>query len=597
MRRPVYQKRHFAPLALKPARPDTARSTPAGPFALFLADRAMAILGLMVLGLALAVRLITWSQLLPHIDEPATLLAIEMVAHKGLPLFPSDVLYLQGTLLSYLGAPFTLLFSGAELLSVLQAANLITSLAVVVLIYLITFRITRSTFASLVAGIGVALDPSMITWSIWVRPYGLLVVETIAIAYCFLVLIQDGTDARIGRFPVRYVMVALFWLGTLTHIGVWMILPSMVVVAALIWGADIFTHHRRLITAGAMAAVAPIALTVLGSLVGVGSTTTNNEGGAGFVGDHIFDINHLLNPQLSLRVWEQTWHGSQLSRLMPVYVAVIAGVLLGAYLQVGTGRRLMERRAIFAVMALYIGPIVLLATLASQGAQTRYLVHILPLGYVLIAVAAWHIAQISSRAHLIGSISLRGLLVAVLLLPVIVFLLQASRWRMEFPDDDPDFFPAMSYVADRHEPGQPIFVSLPPVAYFTLDEQTIANDLYFLAGPEDRTRTTRYLKRQGDGRVTDYWLGVPAVTSTAQMCEILIENAGNAWFVLDDERLNAGWAYAGPMANAIRGSSTLEATGANGTNVFRLLPTEQWNETALQECLNTQRGIPRPAPP
>lgn len=593
MRSGVYRKRHFVRQLAQPEAPRPCRPAVAGPFDQFLRNRSLAIIGLMVVLLALAVRLITWAQLLPHIDEPATLLAIEMVATRGIPLFPSDVLYLQGTLISYLGAPFSLLFSGAELLSMLQAANLFASLAVVVLVYLITFRITASIFAGLFAAFGAALDPSLITWSIWVRPYGLLVIETTALVYCFLVMIQEGTDARIGRVPVRYAMVGLFWLGTLTHIGVWMILPSMVVVAGMIWGTDLLGRHNRLITAGALAVAAPVALTILGSLVGVGNTTTSNEGGAGFVGDHIFNINRILNPALTFRVWEQTWHGSQVSRLMPLYLGVITGILIGVYLQVGSNRMLLQRRAIFAIIALYFGPILLIATLASEGAQTRYLVHILPLGYVLIAIAAWHIARISSRAHLVGTVTIRGLLVAMLVFPTIVFLLQASRWRMEFPDDDPDFFPALSYVADRHEPGQPIFVSLPPVAYFTLDDQTVDNDLYFLAGPEDRTRTTRYLKRQRDGAITDYWLGVPAVTSTEQMCEMLVANSGNAWFVVDDERLDAGWAYAGPMAEAIRASSDLEAEGANGINVYRLRPVEEWNADATLHCLNTQRGIPR----
>jgi len=234
VRRSVYRKRHFVCQPALPARLPASRPVPAGPFDPFLKSRPLAALGLLVLLMALAVRVITWAQLLPHIDEPATLLAIEMVATRGIPLLPSDVLYLQGTLISYLGAPFSFLFSRAELLSVLQAVNLLASLSVVVLVYLITVRITGSALASLFASAGVGLDPSMITWSIWVRPYGLLTIETTALAYCFLVLIQDGTAARIGRIPVRYAMVALFWLGTLTHIGIWMILPSMILVAGMI---------------------------------------------------------------------------------------------------------------------------------------------------------------------------------------------------------------------------------------------------------------------------------------------------------------------------------------------------------------------------
>jgi len=98
--------------------------------------------------------------------------------------------------------------------------------------------------------------------------------------------------------------------------------------------------------------IAPILLTILGSIIGVGSTTTNNEGGAGFVGDHLFNLDRIINPEVTLRVWEKTWHGSQLWGIMAPYVVAISGLLIGGYLQIRSPRMLMERRAIFAIIAL-----------------------------------------------------------------------------------------------------------------------------------------------------------------------------------------------------------------------------------------------------
>ena len=88
------------------------------------------------------------------------------------------------------------------------------------------------------------------------------------------------------------------------------------------------------------------------------------------------------------------------------------------------------------------------------------------------------------------------------------------------------------------------------------------------------------------------------MTSTQQLCDILVTNAGNAWFVVDEEWLNAGWAYAGPMASTVRGSSTLVAEGANGTDVYHVLPVSKlpvskWSRFATKECPNVQPGIPR----
>lgn len=430
------------------------------------ANRAVVALSVLVLVMSLAVRLITWRSLLPQIDEPATLLAIEMVRQKGIPLFPSDVLYLQGALISYLGAPFAFLYTGSELLHGLQVLNLLASLSVIIIGFLVCFRVTTSVYASLFAAATIALDPTMLIWSIYIRPYGLLTLFTSAIIYCFVVIVEEGADARIWRLPARYALVVLFWLATFTHIAVWLIFPSMLFVAFMIWGTGLFKQHQQasLTVAGVMAVAAPMLVTAAGSVIGVGSSTSTAEGGAGFVGDHVLDLGRILEPQFTLRIWENTFIGSQLTQLMPYYVLGLLGVLFGMYINVTDRVTLFERRLVYTLLVLFIGPILTIAMLTSVGSQSRYIVHFLPTGYVLVAIAIWKIARESPSRKLVAEVSVRGLAVFMLILPMIVFAVQGARWRMEYAEDDPDFFPAMAYVGDNWRPGEIVLVSLPPVA-------------------------------------------------------------------------------------------------------------------------------------
>src|SRR5690554_982139 len=70
---------------------------------------------IIVTSIALVVRIVTFRQFTGHIDEPASLLAIQRVAETGVPMFPSGVLYLQGAVISYIAAPLAWIFSGASL--------------------------------------------------------------------------------------------------------------------------------------------------------------------------------------------------------------------------------------------------------------------------------------------------------------------------------------------------------------------------------------------------------------------------------------------------------------------------------------------------
>ena len=177
---------------------------------------------------------------------------------------------------------------------------------------------------------------------------------------------------------------------------------------------------------------------------------------------------------------------------------------------------------------------------------------------------------------------LMALGVAALLLPVFFFGVIATTWRVNDRGPDADYFAAMAYVADRHEPGQPIIVALPPIAHVSLEEGA-RQDLHFLAGPSDNARVARYTWPVADGTLVDYWLGIDAIGSTDGLCHLLASSDETSWVVADQSRLR--WAYGGNMGAVIQGATQLVALGANGVEVRASVPKEQWAPSAVQACV------------
>ncbi len=139
-------------------------------------------------------------------------------------------------------------------------------------------------------------------------------------------------------------------------------------------------------------------------------------------------------------------------------------------------------------------------------------------------------------------------------------LLSGLAWRFEHPVVHPDHTAAFAYVVEHRAPGEPVIAALPAVAYLALGN---SDDLFFLAGPEDGPRAQRYTRRTASGLLVDYWVGVDAIVSPTELRRTLAAHPG-AWVVVDEERLEASWAYAGAMTDAIRATTVTayEAPGA-----------------------------------
>jgi hypothetical protein len=113
--------------------------------------------------------------------------------------------------------------------------------------------------------------------------------------------------------------------------------------------------------------------------------------------------------------------------------------------------------------------------------------------------------------------------------------------------------------------GQPVLIALPPPGYLALDER---DDLVFLASSLEAQRAQRYTRRTANGDYVDFWLGVPAIVSTEQLCSV-INASPDLWLIVDESRLESDWAFAGLMADAIRASTHEVYSGVGGVTVRR----------------------------
>ena len=156
-----------------------------------------------------------------------------------------------------------------------------------------------------------------------------------------------------------------------------------------------------------------------------------------------------------------------------------------------------------------------------------------------------------------------------------------------------DYVPIANYVAARHTPGEAILTALPAPAFLAVNS---ADDLIFLSSPIDRKRAQRYTRLTVDGRYLDYWTGADSVVDVAGLCNTLL-TAPNVWVVIDASRLEADWAYLGPMADVITGLTYLQHYDESGSQVRRLAPLPARDPYAESICAAAQTGQPLPTRP
>lgn len=520
---------------------------------------------LVLIGLGGILRLLAANTLTPHVDEGASLLAAHAVVDRGFPILPSGTVYTQGALLSYLTAPFVWL--GLDDLSDLNALRSVVVVAGTIAIYL-AYR-----FASILTGdqrIGlvmaalVAFDPLSIQWSGHLRMYGLMQAITFGLALAWTLLLSQG-----ATWKRSVAVVLLYWAAVGTHLGSAALLGGAMALSALIvYRMQLLRAWRTLATL-ALSAAGAGALMVLNSTLGSSSVgdpeKASSEKPVSFVGDNLltpfaFDIDDID--------WAALVRPENLFYLVPGILVALATFIGGR--QMLRSARPVTRVGAVVALCMYWIPMIGVG-LFTNSPNERYVLNAHLVGFIfmsVIVIAALDYWRDRQPAYNVLPPALaQGMAIAMA-----AALLFGTTWRIENPVVHPDHNAAMEYVAEHHEPGQPIISALPAISYLALDEED-RDDLYFLAGQQDQDysrRYTRYVEGQG---LTDYWTGSPVLITPQSLSDMLIDYP-DAWVIVDRERLSEEWAYQGDIANTLMEETTPVFMAEGGVVVLKPLRHE-----------------------
>src|SRR5215218_7878008 len=335
---------------------------------------------------AFLLRFAAADQLSSHVDEAASVLAAEMVVEKGAPIFPSGTLYLQGATISYIIAPLIALDIGSyQDLLPLRLLSVFAGTLAVYFAYRLGRLVTGSAVAGFVVAVLLAADPVSVRWSGMVRMYALLQCISLVVLWLFLqALLHPPTRRQL------LAMVALFWFGVFTHIGICLFLPGMMIAAGLVYGYDLRYGRRDLAAALIACCGAPVAMLALNRLVAPPNEAVSEAlPGVSFVGDFLFSFDQILHP--SFHSWSLLFSYSTAGTVLPWLILGASGLLAGRHYLGEAGRSwftVQRSRMITALFLLYWLPIVAVAALATEPAE-RYLIHIHPLGLALVVLLAY----------------------------------------------------------------------------------------------------------------------------------------------------------------------------------------------------------------
>lgn len=333
-----------------------------------------------VLLTGLLLRLSAARHLSSHVDESASIMAAWMTADKGVPIYPSGTFYTQGATISYLLAPIVKLgYGDIDHLYVMRLLSVFTGTLAIVALYFLSKWLLRSTWVAIGIAFLLAIDPASVRWSGLVRMYATLQFITLVMLFLFL---------HILRYPAtrKYLIafVAAFWFGVFTHIAICLLLPPMLLLAVWKHRLDLAGRRIDLTVALGAAMLAPFTLLFLNFLVSPKEATPAGESSKiSFVGDFILSIDQILAP--TLKSWQLLFDYSSYGVLVPFLILGLTLLLIGRYfLDANLPEEMRERRNIFGtLLVLYWIPILIVGALATESNE-RYLLHLHPLGLILI---------------------------------------------------------------------------------------------------------------------------------------------------------------------------------------------------------------------
>jgi len=462
-------------------------------------------------------------------DEFVTLLAIDMIGQKGLPVMPSGLFYEHGLLFSYAGWLATL-FGPA------QTAARYASLLFGLLTLALTFFVGRRWFSpavGLLAVTGLAVAPAAIEWSSRARMYALLQLLILLTLW----LTYEGFSQNKAGW--RWAALTAYLGATLAHFGAVALAPPLVLAGLVVSRPKPGWRTLRKLWPQAIALLVILAVAFLVKRAGQPKGIEPLAAGDALTGiGQVFAIYSDFSFNI---IWG--WVSiSPFYLTMPALIfsllALIA-IIQPIYQQTN---QLTNKPTLFLSLILLTTTLEMVLMVSPHRRDDKYLFMLLPVLFLLGAQGMWQLWLSLSRfwqpqsanqpTHQPASQQTNQQTNRPTNQPTIIItllaaglILTASRPAVQsrLASTGDDYASAFAFVQARWQPGDKILTGTPAAAALYLGH----NDFYSVqrrGGYDYRILTL-------DDRPVDRWLGSPAIRTEAALHETLSNH--NVWLVLE----------------------------------------------------------------
>lgn len=446
----------------------------------------------------------------PYPDEFVTLLAMDMIRQKGLPILPSGLFYDHGLLYSYIAAGISLL---GDPLRWGRLASWLFGMATLALTYFAGKR-WFSPLTGVLAAAGLAFAPSAIQWSGRVRMYALLQLLVLLALWW----IGDGLFRR--RVRSAWLAVGAYFAALLTQFVSVALLPALGVAEI----AELTRQKRRWHTDPQFwlrtAAVGVAVLTAFlvkraGQPKGISPLAETNPVSGIWQVVQIY-TNFSLDMASSWAALSPFFIRPP-AALFSIFALVALIFAIIKYRRAGNP----EAAVYFLAIILLITTAVMLFFVAPDRRDDKYLFMLLP---ALMLLGAEGLSLLWKTVA--GRFGELWWLQSVLAIALTVGVWGYSRSEINglLADVGEDYRTAFQYVKTHWQDGDALLTGTPAAAYYYLGR----NDYYAVqaGGIYDyRILTT------ADGRQVERWLGSPWVNSVEELNAIFRRQ--QVWLVLE----------------------------------------------------------------
>ncbi len=448
----------------------------------------------------------------PYPDEFVTLLAMDMIRQKGVPILPSGLFYDHGLLYSYLAA-------GASVLGDALLWGRLTSwlfgMVTIALAYFVGRR-WFSPLAGVLAAAGLAFAPSAIQWSGRVRMYALLQLLVL------LALWWMGNGLFRRRVRSAWLAVGAYFAALLTQFAAVALLPGLALaeVAEMTrqkrrWHADPQFWLRTVAVGGAV--LVAFLVKRAGQPKGVAPLAQTNPVSGVW---QVVQIYADFSPDVA-GSWAALSPFFTRPPMMLFSIFALVAVIFAVW-ALASGRKLPAVPVInFLAIILLVTTVIMLFFVAPDRRDDKYLFMLLP-ALTLLGGAGASLLWERLAGRFGGAVWAQAVLAIVLVGGIGGY--SRSEINHLLADVGEDYRTAFSYVKNHWQDGDAVLTGTPAAAYYYLGR----NDYYAVqaGGIYDyRILTT------ADGRQVERWLGSPWVNSAEALNAIF--HRQRVWLVLE----------------------------------------------------------------